>query len=25
MIKFYELEDKTLCFLIGSKEKGVVD
>jgi len=25
MIKFYELEGKTLCFLIGSKEKGVVD
>ncbi|MBN1508904.1 MAG: hypothetical protein JW955_18805 [Sedimentisphaerales bacterium] len=25
MIKFYELEGKTLCFIIGSKEKGVVD
>jgi len=25
MIKFYQLEGKTLCFLIGSKEKGVVD
>ena len=25
MIKFYEFEGKTLCFLIGSKEKGVVD
>ena len=25
MIRFYELEGKTLCFLIGSKEKGVVD
>lgn len=25
MIKFYELEGRTLCFLIGSKEKGVVD
>jgi hypothetical protein len=25
MIKFYQLEGKTLCFIIGSKEKGVVD
>jgi hypothetical protein len=25
MIKFYEMEDKTFCFIIGSKEKGVVD
>lgn len=25
MIKFYELEGKTFCFIIGSKEKGVVD
>jgi len=25
MIKFYELEGKTICFVIGSKEKGVVD
>ncbi len=25
MIKFYHLEGKTLCFIIGSKEKGVVD
>jgi hypothetical protein len=25
MIKFYDFEGKTLCFLIGSKEKGVVD
>jgi len=25
MIKFYELEGKTRCFIIGSKEKGVVD
>ena len=25
MIKFYELEGKNLCFIIGSKEKGVVD
>ncbi len=25
MIKFYELERKTFCFIIGSKEKGVVD
>jgi len=25
MIKFYEFEGKTLCFIIGSKEKGVVD
>jgi hypothetical protein len=25
MIKFYEMEGKTLCFIIGSKEKGVVD
>jgi hypothetical protein len=25
MIKFYRLEGKTLCFIIGSKEKGVVD
>ncbi|MCU0914500.1 MAG: hypothetical protein MUC88_08065 [Planctomycetes bacterium] len=25
MIKFYEFEGKILCFVIGSKEKGVVD
>lgn len=25
MIKFYELEGRTFCFIIGSKEKGVVD
>jgi hypothetical protein len=25
MIKFYQMEGKTLCFIIGSKEKGVVD
>jgi hypothetical protein len=25
MIKFYQLEGKTHCFIIGSKEKGVVD
>ena len=25
MVKFYQLEGKTLCFIIGSKEKGVVD
>ena len=25
MIKFYEMEGKTFCFIIGSKEKGVVD
>ena len=25
MIKFYEMEGKTYCFIIGSKEKGVVD
>lgn len=25
IIKFYELEGKPLCFIIGSKEKGVVD
>jgi len=25
MIKFYDFEGKTLCFIIGSKEKGVVD
>jgi hypothetical protein len=25
MIKFYQFEGKTLCFIIGSKEKGVVD
>jgi hypothetical protein len=25
MIKFYELEGKQLCYIIGSKEKGVVD
>ncbi len=25
MIKFYNLEGKTLCFIIGSKERGVVD
>ncbi len=25
MIKFYEMEGKNLCFIIGSKEKGVVD
>ncbi len=25
MIKFYEMEGKTLCFIVGSKEKGVVD
>ncbi len=25
MIKFYELKGKTFCFIIGSKEKGVVD
>lgn len=25
MIKFYELEGKNLCFIIGSKEKGIVD
>ena len=25
MIKFYEMEGKTICFIIGSKEKGVVD
>jgi len=25
MIKFYDFEDKTRCFIIGSKEKGVVD
>jgi len=25
MIKFYELEGKTLCFIVGSKENGVVD
>jgi len=25
MIKFYEMEGKQLCFIIGSKEKGVVD
>ncbi len=25
MIKFYELEGKNYCFIIGSKEKGVVD
>ena len=25
MIKFYDLEGKNLCFIIGSKEKGVVD
>ena len=25
MIKFYEFEGKAFCFIIGSKEKGVVD
>jgi len=25
MIKFYQFEGKTLCFIIGSKEKGIVD
>lgn len=25
MIKFYEMEGHTYCFIIGSKEKGVVD
>jgi hypothetical protein len=25
MIKFYEMEGKIYCFIIGSKEKGVVD
>ncbi len=25
MIKFYNMEGKTYCFIIGSKEKGVVD
>ena len=25
MIKFYQMEGKTYCFAIGSKEKGVVD
>lgn len=25
MIRFYEMEGKTLCFIVGSKEKGVVD
>ncbi len=25
MIKFYEMEGSTYCFIIGSKEKGVVD
>ncbi len=25
MIKFYEMEGKNICFIIGSKEKGVVD
>jgi len=25
MIKFYEFDGKTLCFIIGSREKGVVD
>jgi hypothetical protein len=25
MIKFYQFEGKTLCFIIGSKEKGMVD
>jgi hypothetical protein len=25
MIKFYQMDGKTLCFIIGSKERGVVD
>ena len=25
MIKFYEMEGKTICVIVGSKEKGVVD
>jgi hypothetical protein len=25
MIKFYEMEGRTYCFIIGSKEKGIVD